>query len=175
MRVLILAGVLLAGLTSSVAAAEKGTTVDFDGLTSTAPADWVKESPSNRMRYLQFRLPKVKGDTEDAELVVFKGLGGSAAENLARWKRQFTPPAGKVTEIKIGGHPASLLDASGTYGFNPAPFNPASKTIARPNYRMLAVHFDGPKDVYHIKLMGPARTVEHYQKGFDAWLQGFKK
>ncbi|MFO0926399.1 MAG: hypothetical protein U0736_05080 [Gemmataceae bacterium] len=175
MRTMLFAGVLLAGLGSAVAAEEKGTAVDLDGLTSTAPAAWVKESPSNRMRYLQFRLPKVKGDTEDAELVIFKGLGGSADDNIVRWKRQFTPPGGKVTQIKIGGHQAALLDADGTYGFNPAPFNPASKTIARPNYRMLAVHFDGPKDVYHIKLTGPAKTVAHYKKGFDTWLEGFKK
>jgi hypothetical protein len=40
---------------------------------------------------------------------------------------------------------------------------------------MLAVHFDGPDNVYHIKLTGPEQTVEAYKKGFDDWLRGFKK
>jgi hypothetical protein len=40
---------------------------------------------------------------------------------------------------------------------------------------MLAVHYEGPKEVYHIRLTGPAKTVEHYRPGFEAWLKGFKK
>jgi hypothetical protein len=39
---------------------------------------------------------------------------------------------------------------------------------------MLAIYFDGPKDLYQIKLTGPAKTVEAYKKGFDEWLKNFK-
>jgi hypothetical protein len=39
---------------------------------------------------------------------------------------------------------------------------------------MLALHFEGPRDVYHIKLTGPAKTVEAYKKGFEGWLKNFK-
>jgi hypothetical protein len=39
---------------------------------------------------------------------------------------------------------------------------------------MLGVHFEAEKNPYHIKLIGPAKTVEHYKKGFDEWLKGFK-
>jgi hypothetical protein len=134
------------------------------------------------MRFAQFKLPKAKDDKEDAELIIFKGLGGTANQNIDRWKKQFVAPKGKtiddvskVTDIKIGGSEAKLLDVEGTYMYNPAPFNPASKTVARPHYRMLAIHFDGPRDVYHIKLTGPAKTIEQYKKGFDSWLAGFKK
>ena len=81
----------------------------------------------------------------------------------------------KVSEIKIGGHEASLLDVNGTYLYNPAPRNPKSKLERRANYRMLAIHFEGPKDVYHIKLTGPAKTIESHKKEFDAWIKGFKK
>ena len=28
---------------------------------------------------------------------------------------------------------------------------------------------------YHIKLLGPARTVEKHKKAFDAWVKAFKK
>ena len=182
-RTLFLAGLTLAALAhAAVGGDAKGTPVDLDGMTSKAPATWTKEAPSNRMRYAQFKVPKAKDDKEDAELVIFKGLGGSSKANIDRWKKQFVPPAGKkiddvskVTEIKIGGLPATMLDVSGTFNYNPAPFNPRSKTEARPNYRMIAIHFEGPKEIYHIKLTGPAKTIEAAKKDFDAWLQGFKK
>jgi hypothetical protein len=183
-QALLLAGLLLTALAYTAKADEKskGTSVTLDGMTSTAPAAWVSEEPSNRMRFAQFKIAKAKGDKEDAELVIFKGLGGSAKANIDRWKGQFVPPNGKtlddvakVTEIKIGGQDATLLDVSGTFKFNPAPFNPRSKTVDRPNYRMLAIHFQGPKDIYHIKLTGPAKTVEAAHKGFDEWIKGFKK
>ncbi len=166
-----------------VAAQEKqGTSVDIDGMTSTTPSSWVKEAPSNKMRFAQFRLPKAKGDKEDAELIIFKGLGGDADSNIDRWKKQFVAAKGKsldevskVTEIKIGGYTGKLLEIEGTYLFNPAPFNPKSKPEARPEYRMIAIHYEGPKDVYHIKLTGPAKTIEQHKKGFEEWLKGFKK
>ena len=40
---------------------------------------------------------------------------------------------------------------------------------------MIAIHLEGPKDVYHIRLTGPAKTIEQHKKGFDAWIAGFKK
>src|SRR5262245_31580109 len=135
-HILLLAGLGLAALAGAAGADEKGTgtKVTLDGLTSTTPGSWVKEAPANKMRFAQFKLPKVKGDKEDAELVIFKGLGGSAAANIERWKKQFVPPRGKkiddvskVTDVKIAGGDAKLLDVEGTYLFNPAPFNPRSK------------------------------------------------
>ena len=29
-------------------------------------------------------------------------------------------------------------------------------------------------NTWQIKLLGPAKTVVHYRKGFDSWLKGFK-
>ena len=72
--------------------------------------DWKEEKPANRMRLMQFRLSKKGDDKEDAELVLFKGLGGGSEANVKRWKDSFVPPEGKkiddvaeVKEIKIGG------------------------------------------------------------------------
>jgi hypothetical protein len=160
---------------------EKGTVVTLDGMKSRTPADWKEERPSNRMRFAQFRLPKKGEDKDDAQLVIFKGLGGEAKANVKRWKEQFLPPEGKtidevakVEEIKIGGHPATYVDVQGTYLFKAAPFDPNAKAEKKPNYRMLAIHFEGPSDIYHIKLTGPAKTIEAYKKGFDDWLKNFK-
>ena len=74
----------------------------------------------------------------------------------------------------IGGHPATYLDVHGTFLYKARPFDPAAKVEERPDYRMLAIHFEGPKDVYHIRLTGPAKTVEHYKKGFEDWIKAFK-
>jgi hypothetical protein len=161
--------------TPVAAADDKGTVVDLDGLKSKAPTDWKEEKPGNKMRFAQFRLPKVKDDKEDAELVIFKGLGGSSDANIKRWKEQFQPGDAKTEELKIAGkHPAFYLDISGTYLSRFPPFDPNAKIEKKPEYRMLAIHLEGPLEVYHIKLTGPAKTVEHYKKGFDEWLKAFK-
>ena len=161
---------------------DKGAVVEMDGLRSPAPAEWKQETPGNRMRYAQFRLPKQGDDKADGELVVFKGLGGSARDNVKRWKGMFQPPAGKsiddvakVEQIKIGGRDAVYLDVSGTYVFRARPFDPNSPTEKRPGYRMLAIQWDGPDNPYQIRVTGPEKTVAHYKKSFDEFLKGFKK
>jgi hypothetical protein len=163
------------------AADDKGTTVNLDGLKSTTPKEWKEEAPSNKMRLTQFRLPAAKGDKDDAELVIFKGLSGTSKQNVERWKGQFIPPEGKkidevakVEDLKISGCEAVYLDVSGTYKFKFPPFDPNAKEERKPGYRMLAVQFEGPKEVYHIKLTGPEATVTAYKKGFDEWLKAFK-
>jgi hypothetical protein len=159
----------------------KGVVVDLDGLKSTTPGEWKEEAPANRMRLMQFRLPKKGDDKEDGELVIFKGFGGGAKANLKRWKEQFLPPkdkkiedVAKVKELKLGDRPAVYLDIHGTYLSNPQPFNPRSKPEPKPNFRMLAIYFDGSENPYQLKLTGPAKTVEAYKNGFDEWVKNFK-
>ncbi len=160
--------------------AGKGTVVDLGGMSSRAPASWKEEEPSNSMRYAQFRLPKTGDDKRDAEVVIFN-LGGSARDNVARWKDQFQPPEGKsigdvskVTEMKVGDANVTYLDIRGTYVFKAQPFNPAAKAEKLPDYRMLGVIFETPQKQFQIRCVGPAATVEHYKAGFDEWLKNFK-
>jgi hypothetical protein len=160
---------------------DKGTVIELDGQRSAVPADWKQQETTSQMRYAQFRLPKKGDDKYDAEVVIFRGLGGSAKANVDRWKGLFTPPEGKsiddvakVEEIKVGGHPAVYLDVQGTYLMKTRPFDPNDKGEKRPDYRLLGVQVEGPKTVYHIRLVGPARTVEAYKRGFDEWLKNFK-
>jgi hypothetical protein len=38
---------------------------------------------------------------------------------------------------------------------------------------MSAIYLDG--DVpYQIRMVGPEKTIEKYQKGFDSWVESFK-
>jgi hypothetical protein len=177
------AGSLALGLASgwSGGAQDKGTVVDLDGLKARSPADWKEEKPGNRMRFAQFRLPKVDGDKEDAELVIFQGIGGSAQQNIERWKSMFVAPEGKkiadiakVTDVKVGSTKVPYLQICGTYKFKSAPFDPNAKEELKPNYCMLAVVYDGKQTPYHIRIVGPEKTVEHYRKGFEDFLAAFK-
>src|SRR5262249_10088192 len=134
-----------------------GSVVMIDGLQSKAPAEWKEETPTNKLRYKQFRLPAAKGDKEYAEAIIFRGSTGSADANIKRWKDMFIPPEGKkiddvakVTEMKIGGLDAYYLDVAGTYKFKERPFDPQSKEVRRPNTRMVAVQLEGKMAPYQI-------------------------
>ena len=168
----------LAGGSNAQDKDSKDNVIELDGTKSTVPADWKKEKPKSSFRYAQFRVPRAEGDEVDAELVLFKGLGGSVKANVDRWKAQFIPPEGKkiddvssVKEMKVGGFPATYLDIRGTYN----DMVPGStKVTRRPGYRMLAVQVEGNDNPYHIKLIGPAKTIEKHKKAFDDWLKAFK-
>jgi hypothetical protein len=177
---LLLAGLALLGLAWTATADDKGkgTKVTLDGISSTTPADWeAVKLPARSMRFAQFRLPTAEGDKEKAEVAIFK-LGGSAKQNVDRWKGQFTPPEGKtkddvakVTEMKIGGNPATQLDIHGTY--KAPPFDPTFKGN-KEGFRLVGIQIDAD-NTWQIKLLGPAKTVEKHKKAFDAWIKGFKK
>ena len=170
----LLCGAGLLATQAGLAQDKKDRVVVIDGLKAEYPADWVMEKPANRLRFLQFRLPKADGDAVDAELIVTKAIGGSPDANMKRWKEQFMPGEGKVTEMKMGKGKAWYLDVAGTYLFKAAPFDPNAKVEQRPNQRMLGVHYEGEDDPYHFKLVGPAKTVEKYKKGFDDWIKALK-
>jgi hypothetical protein len=188
-RLLLAAGFVVLGFWSVAPGAgqerqrDKPTLVKLDGLQSLTPADWHEEKPDNRMRLKQFRLSPIGDDKDDAEVVIFyfgEGQGGSAEDNIKRWKSQFKPPEGKsiqdvskVEKMKVSGVPVTYLDIQGTYSFLP-PSNPNAKTTIRQNYRMLGVVFESKKGPYFIRMLGPADTVAYYKKGFDEWIKGFK-
>jgi len=161
----------------------QGTVVTLDGLQSRAPATWAEERPTSDTRVAQFRLEPVNDDKDKAEVVVFyfKGQGGSANDNVKRWKGMFRPPEGKkiddvarVDKLKVGKVPVTYVDISGTYLSRLRPFDPNSEIRPFPNHRMIGVVFESEKGPYFIRLLGPENTVENYKKGFDDWLKGFK-
>jgi hypothetical protein len=180
-----------ATLTAAIAALapaedNKGTSVELAGVKSTTPADWKEETPSNKMRMMQFKIPKAEGDPADAELALFKTPGGgSVQDNLTRQEKKFEIPAGKKAEdfiktekIKFGSMGAVYQDITGTYLKKSAPFDPNAKVTKEPDYRQLYVifeHKDGDViNLYSMYLIGPAKTVEKHKKGFEEWIKGFK-
>lgn len=152
--------------------------VSLDGLTSKPPATWVPEKPTSAMRLAQFRLASAQGDGEDAEVVIFHRIGGSAEQNVKRWRfDEFKPPVGKkiedvssVKELEVAGCKVTYLDVEGTYKSMAGPQGGSG----RPGTRMIGVHFEGPQSQYHILLRGPARTVTQHKPAFDQWLKSFE-
>src|SRR5579864_279873 len=171
---------LLACLAVGAAGADDKNVFDIDGLKSAVPSSWKAEKPRNRLRYAEFRLPRAEGDRADADLSVFRNISGTTEQNVERWKRQFLPPKGKsiddvskVTKLKVAGREVVYFEVAGTFLDGP-PMLPASRKVKRPDYRMIAVQFDGPKNVWHFKLIGPAKTIAKHKKEFDNWLESFK-
>ena len=187
MRLLFSATVVAVLAAATPAQDKKGTQVEWGGMKSTTPADWKEETPSNKMRLAQFKLPKAEGDPEDGELALFRSPGGgSIQDNLARQEKKFEIPAGKKPEdviktekIKVGTSEAVYQDIHGTWLKRFPPNDPNAKITKVPEYRQLYVIFEG-KDkegetiVYSMTLLGPAKTIEKHRKAFDEWVKNFK-
>ena len=143
--------------------AEKTKKVAAKDITLNVPTSWKESAPSNNLRTAQFAIPKVEGDKDDAELVVyfFGGAGGGVNANLERWSGQFQP-GGKKQKIYKGESPQGeyyLLDITGVYN---KPIGPPinRQTNPTPGYQMLAiVLMVKEKGNYFLKLTGPQKTV----------------
>ena len=75
-----------------------GTIVTLDGLQSRTPSTWADEPPTSGRRVRQFRLEPIGDDKDKAEVIIFffgPSKGGSADDNVKRWKGMFKPPEGK--------------------------------------------------------------------------------
>jgi hypothetical protein len=141
-------------------------------LTFTKPAAWKDRPPASSMRVAEFVVPKVPGDSEDAEVIIFyfAGGGGSVEANLQRWTSQFQSAKDPVrTTTTVNGLKLTSLDVSGTYV---AEMRPSStERYNKPGYRMRATVVETPKGPYFIKLTGPAKTVDSAGATFDQFLR----
>jgi hypothetical protein len=133
----------------------------------------------------QFSIPKVEGDKEDAELVVFffgKGGGGEIEDNIKRWKTQFIAPEGKtidevskVEKYKLGkAADVVCLDISGTFKYKNPPFSPTAKEERKENFRRFNAIMDTDEGAFFITFTGPAKTMAKNKDAFDGWIKAFK-
>jgi hypothetical protein len=147
-----------------------------------APSEWVVEKPSSNVRLAQYKLPKADGDSEDASLVLYffgSNQGGSVQANLERWISQIEQPDGTSSQTKaksetltINQLKVSTIDLSGTYVAETTPGSGVRHN--NPGYRLRAAVIETPKGAYYVKLVGPSKTVDRWNKAFDAYLQSFE-
>ncbi|MBN9522602.1 hypothetical protein J0H58_29455 [bacterium] len=160
-----------------------GVVVDWVGMKSAAPKEWKEVTPSSSMRKAQLAAPKVAGDPEDAEVVIFEFKGGGGVDaNLKRQLAVFQPGPGKdkiedkQTKLKVGPNDAVLQEVGGTFLKKlGGPFDPNAKTTPVPGYKQLYVVFETKDGVTASAWpRGPEKTVEKHRAGFEAWVKNFK-
>lgn len=142
-----------------------------------AQPDWIVESSTSQSRKAQYRLPAQEGDKRDAHLVVYYfGSGaGSLQANLDRWVGQFEQPDGSSSEDRmqistrrVDGMPVTLMDLAGTYRAETAPGS--GERVNEPGFRMLAAIVESGHGPYYCKLVGPQRTVGHWERSFQRFI-----
>ncbi len=144
------------------------------------PAGWVEEERTSSMRVAQYKLPRTNGDTEDGSLVLYyfgKGQGGSTAANIERWASQMQQPDGskaKLTEenFTANGLKITAADAGGTYVAETAPGS--GTLLNKPGYRLRAAVIETPNGSYFVKLVGPEKTIAHWNEAFVSYLKSFE-
>jgi len=134
------------------------------------------------MRVAQYKLPKVQGDGEDAILVVYyfgAGQGGSVQANIERWTGQMVQADGsssrdkaKSEALEVNGLKVTTLDLAGTYSAEMSPGSGALDT--KKNYRLKAAVVETPKGPYFAKLVGPEKTVAHWDQAFLEYVKSFE-
>ena len=159
---------------------DKATEVKIGNLKATTPADWKMEKPSNRLRSYQFKLPGAK-DHPDAEVAVYPESHPSPDKNFPKWKGQFVAPEGKTVDdiCKTGkwdikGATVNYLDVTGTWKYKERPQDPASKEMLLEDYRVIWVIVAEKEEATHIRLSGPAVSVEKQLKAFEEWVKALK-
>ena len=145
-----------------------------------APEGWVSEEPSSKMRVAQYKLTKVEGDSEDASLVLYyfgPAQGGSVQANVDRWISQMKQPdvdaaKPKTETLTVNGLKITTVDSAGTYTAEMSPGSGAFYN--KPGYRLLAAVVETPKGPFFAKLVGPAKTVGHWEKEYTDYVHSFE-
>lgn len=157
-------------------------TAQQSSLKFTVPAGWIEEQRTSSMRVAQYKLPKVAPDTEDASLVLYyfgQGQGGSAAANVERWISQMKQEDGSASKdkakeesIEANGLKLTTVDLSGTYVAETTPGS--GEFLNKPGYRLRGAVIETPKGPYFVKLVGPEKTVTHWNESFLGYLRSFE-
>jgi hypothetical protein len=157
-----LAALVLASERPATAAdAPETKAVKADDLTLNVPKAWREGKPS-QFRKVQFAVPKVEGDKDDAEFTVFffNGGGGGVDANIQRWVKQFQSKDHKmkVTSGKSSQGDYVLVDQTGTWN-KPIGRMQEGRTVEMPNARALSVILSTKDGNYFLRLTGPEKTV----------------
>jgi hypothetical protein len=134
------------------------------------PATWTQQTPTSSMRAAQYAAPAPEGSGLDAaEFVVFRGIGGSPEDNIARWEGQVTDrPSDPVrTSTSAHGFTVDAILLYGTYDAGMA----MGGTGPKPDWGFAgAVISGGPEGTLFLRLSGPRAVVESHRADWDAML-----
>lgn len=158
---------------------DSGNWVTWGGISAVIPEGWVEEPVSNTMRAAQFKLPREKGDREDASVVLTyfgPDQGGSLEMNKQRWASQIEMPDGqssaeamKVEKHDVGALTAVTTDLTGTYVGAVQMMNPSAGKHNKPNFRMFNVVITGSSGNHYVKALGPKKTMDKWLPSIEAF------
>lgn len=165
---------------ASAASAEPsaaGGTVRVAGIELEAPAGWHREAPSSPMRAAQFSIPGGT-DEKDASVVVYyfgNGQGGGVAENVERWRAQFSdssgkPPRPEVTTGEHNGVRTTVVRVEGTF----ASGMPMGPSTPEKGFALWGAILEGPQGAVFVKATGPAAVIAREAPRFDALLASLR-
>lgn len=149
-------------------------TVSLLDYTAAVPKGWSPRHPSSTMRLAEFTAA-----ADGAEVIVYffgPGQGGPVDANLARWKSQFSNPAGGAVSETVthdkAAFPLTVAEYRGTYarGIGAG----SSAEAARPNHVLVAVVAETPKGVLFFQLFGPAAAVDAQRDAYVAFVRSLK-
>ncbi len=153
--------------------------IQIGSLELSVPKGWIREAPKSSMRAAQFRLPRVNGDLEDAEVAVFSRIGGSVEQNIERWVGQFTQPGGgpssgleRIKDFQVNDLKITLVYLEGIYASRG--INMAAPVLEKPDYCLLAAIVKTPDGPYYFKATGPVKTVQNWAGSFDELTHSFQ-
>jgi len=137
------------------------TTLIAHSVNMTVPATWIQETPANSMRAAQYRVPApTDSGLADGELVLFRGIRGSTAENLARWENQITDLIGERIRKSESAH-GITVDSLVQFGTYDAGMAMAPGAGPQPEWGFAGAIITGdPQGVIHLKLLGPRAVIE---------------
>lgn len=144
------------------AAAQAGEDLAWD-----APPRFESAPNPNAMRKATYKIKRVEGDPEDAELSVSRA-GGSVEANITRWIGQFSERSGepKRHELNVGGIKVTVVEIRGTFSGSGMPGMPAA--APKPNQAMLGAIAEMPSgESWFFKMTGPEKTVLAARDDFD--------
>lgn len=147
----------------------------------TAPASWERRPVTGSLRVDDYRLPRVEGDTEDGDLVVFgTNIGGGVEANVERWRLQFATADGQPVPddafqrelLDVNGLKVTLVDVAGQ--FSGMMMSGAGNAPAKKDYRLLGAIVETPAGPWYFKATGPAATMGHHREAFLEFLRSMK-
>jgi hypothetical protein len=145
---------------------------DYD-LAWDAPSAWTSMPNPNTMRKATYKIPKVSGDAEDAELTVSAASGGVDA-NIKRWAGQFGNAEPKKEPRSVNGLKVTIVEIKGSYASGGGMMGGPTSGQQKDKYMLLGAVVDAGERQHFFKMTGPEKTVTQARKDFDALVSSFR-
>jgi hypothetical protein len=137
-----------------------------------APKAWQSVPNANTMRKATYKIPKVDGDAEDAELTV-SAAGGGVDANIKRWAGQFGNAETKTEHRKPNGLDVTVVEIKGTFASGGGMMM-GGPTTPKEKFMLLGAVVEGGDRQHFFKMTGPEKTVTAAKKDFDALVASFR-